>query len=219
MSLSIEKIANAQVHIGTLKSEAHPKTNKYWLDVVQGMVVFNPEAIIKQLDTAKKRIQAAKKDWKNVLIACEKKMYAEELEKLADQAGVTFLNYKIPAGFLTNFDTFQKRVASMNQMIEYIGSDEFKSLTKKEQLIYKRKLSKIEKVYKGTKKVNTKPDLVVVIDGQRMSSFVDEIKKSHVDNIIIASSDFSRWRDEDSIVMANVGSYKSLDFVLRYILS
>lgn len=219
MSLSIEKIANAQVYLGTLKSEAHPKTNKYWLDVVQDMVIFNPEIIIAQLENARKRIQDAKKEWKNVLIACEKKMYADELEQIATKAWVTFLNYKIPAGFLTNFKTFQTRVASMNKMLEYIGSDEFSSLTKKEQLIHKRKLSKIERVYKGIKKVNEKPDLVIVIDGQMMSSFVDEIKKWWVDNIIIASSDFSRWRDEDSILMANVGSYKSLDFVLRYILS
>ncbi|NOZ43739.1 MAG: 30S ribosomal protein S2 [bacterium] len=148
MSLSIDKIVDAQVHIGTLKSEAHPKTKPYRLDVVNDIVVLNPEVIIAQLEHAKKKIQKAKKDGKNVLVACEKKMYAEELEKIANQAGVTFLNRKIPAGFLTNFPTFQSRVASMNKMLEYLNSEEFAYLTKKEQLVHKRKLLKIERVYK-----------------------------------------------------------------------
>jgi len=219
MSLSIDNIVSAQVHIGTLKSEAHPKTRKYRLDVVEGMVVFNPEMIMGQLENAKKKVQKAKGEWKNVLIVCEKKMYAQELEKLATSVWVSFLNYKVPAGFLTNFWTFQSRVASMNKMLEHVKSDDFASLTKKEQLVHKRKLLKVERVYKGIKTLSKKPDLVVVVDGQMMSSFVDEIQKEWVDNIVISSSDFPRRWDENRLIMANIGSYKSVDFVLQYILS
>ena len=62
MSLGIDQIVGSQVHIGTLKSEAHPKTRKYWLDVVEGMVVFNPEIIGKQLENARAKIQKVKKE-------------------------------------------------------------------------------------------------------------------------------------------------------------
>jgi small subunit ribosomal protein S2 len=219
MSLSIDNIVSAQVHVGTLKSEAHPKTRKYRIDVIGGMVVFNPEMIAAQLENAKEKVQKAKKEGKSVLVVCEKKMYAQELEKLATSAGVSFLNYKVPAGFLTNFGTFQSRVSSMNKMIEHVQSDDFASLTKKEQLVHKRKLAKVERVYKGIKALPKKPDLVIVLDGQMMSSFVDEIQKEGVSNIIISSSDFPRRWDEQSLLMANVCSYKSVNFVLQYILS
>lgn len=204
MSLSIDQIVNSQVHVGTLKSEAHPKTRQYRLDVIDGMVVFNPEIIVAQLEQAREKVQKAKKSGQSVLIVCEKKMYAQELEKLATAAGVSFLNYKVPAGFLTNFDTFQSRVASMNKMIEHVQSEEFDSLTKKEQLTYKRNLAKVERVYKGIKTLKSKPDLVLVVDAKMMSSFVDEIANIAVPNILITSSDFFRRWDEKSLVMANV---------------
>jgi ribosomal protein S2 len=45
MSVTVKQIVDAQVHIGTLKSEAHPKTSKYRLDVVNNIVVLNPEMV------------------------------------------------------------------------------------------------------------------------------------------------------------------------------
>jgi len=219
MSVTVETIVNSQVHIGTLKSEAHPKTRKYRLDIINGVVVFNPEIIVEQLENAKARIKKAKDAGKDVLFVCEKKMYAEETEKLATAAGVHYLNYKVPAGFLTNFDTFKTRVWSMNKMLKFLESAEYESLTKKEQLMHKRSLNKIQKIYKGVQGLSKKPDLVVVVDGQNMRSFVDEIQKESLNNIIISSSNFARRRSEKNTVMANVWSYKSMDHVIKYLLS
>ncbi|MFZ5341742.1 MAG: hypothetical protein ACOZBL_04290 [Patescibacteria group bacterium] len=52
-----------------------------------------------------------------------------------------------------------------------------------------------------------------------MSKFVDEIKKLKMDNIIVSSSDFNRWWDDSSLIMANVNSYSSLDYIMKYILN
>jgi len=219
MSATIDKVVSSQVHIGTLKSEAHPKTSQYWLDVVQGIVVFNPEMIAKQLDAAREKVQKYKKEGKDVLVVCEKKMYAPELETLASASGVHFLNYKAPAWFLTNFDTLKKRVSSMNGMVKFLDSEEYANLTKKEQLIHKRRLSKVQKVYRWVQNLQKKPELVIVVDAQMMKSFVDEVVKEKIDNILVATSNFSRRWAEDCLLMANIGSYKSIDFVLKYILS
>ena len=61
MSVTVIEIADAQVHIGTLKSEAHPKTKEYRLDIVNNMVVLNPEMILNQLNNAKKKVQEVRK--------------------------------------------------------------------------------------------------------------------------------------------------------------
>ena len=52
MSITANDVINAQAHIGTLKSEAHPKTNKYWAEVNNGMIVINPEIVAQQLEQA-----------------------------------------------------------------------------------------------------------------------------------------------------------------------
>jgi ribosomal protein S2 len=86
MSSTAQQIVDAQLHIGTLKSDAHPKTNKYWAEVKNGLVVINPDTIAQQLETAKSLVQKTKAEGKEILVICEKKMYADELEALAEKS-------------------------------------------------------------------------------------------------------------------------------------
>lgn len=216
MSISVNDVIEAQAHIGTLKSEAHPKTKKYWAGVVNNIAVINPEVIIEQIENAQKKIQKAKEEEKEILIVSEKKMYADELEKLGEKYGVSYLNYKLPSGFLTNFETLKKRIESMNTMARFVDTEAYLALTKKEQLVYKRKLSRVLKIYKWVKGLTKKPELVIVLDGQMMDSFINEIVKTpNVQNIVIAGTNFSRRWNEDSIIMTNIWSHKSVDFVLN----
>ena len=220
MSVSVQDIVAAQAHIGTLKNEAHPKTSKYWSEVTNGVVVINPEAIAEQLEAAKAQVAAVKAAGKEILVVCEKKMYAEELEALAAKAGVAFLNYKVSGGFLTNFDTFKKRIDSINEMVSFMETDAFASLTKKEQLVYKRNFERANKVYKGVTKLKKRPELVIIVDGNMLSTLIDEVEnlKGKLEAIVIAGTNFSRYWPENEIITTNINSYQSLDFVLKSIL-
>ena len=213
MSVSVQDIVAAQAHIGTLKNEAHPKTSKYWSEVTNGVVVINPEVIAEQLEAAKAQVAAAKAAGKEILVVCEKKMYAEELEALAQKAGVAFLNYKVSGGFLTNFDTF-------NEMVSFMETDAFASLTKKEQLVYKRNFERANKVYKGVTKLKKRPEVVIIVDGNMLSTLIDEVEnlKGKLEAIVIAGTNFSRYWPENEIITTNINSYQSLDFVLKSIL-
>jgi len=219
MSVTVKQIVDAQVHIGTLKSEAHPKTSNYRLDITNGIVVLNPDMIAVQLEKAKKMVQDVKKSWKDILVVCEKKMYADEIKTLGEKYGVSYLNYKVPGGFLTNFDTFKTRIGSMNKMMTFIESEEFFSLTKKEQQIYKRNLSRAKKVYEWVKNLTQKPWLVIVVDWSMMKNFIRELDlQSDVNSIIVSGANYDRYLWENDII-ANMLSYKSIDFVMNYILS
>jgi len=220
MSVSVQDIVAAQAHIGTLKNEAHPKTSKYWSEVTNGVVVINPEVIAEQLEVAKAQVAAAKAAGKEILVVCEKKMYAEELEALAQKAGVAFLNYKVSGGFLTNFDTFKKRIDSINEMVSFMETDAFASLTKKEQLVYKRNFERANKVYKGVTKLKKRPEVVIIVDGNMLSTLIDEVEnlKGKLEAIVIAGTNFSRYWPENEIITTNINSYQSLDFVLKSIL-
>ncbi len=219
MSVTVKQIVDAQAHIGTLKSEAHPKTRDFRVDVVNNIVVLNPELIAEKLENAKKKVSEAKKSGRDVLVVCEKKMYAEEIRELSAKHGVSFLSHKAPGGFITNFDTFKTRIGSMNKMVSFMDTDAFESLTKKEQMIHKRKLAKAQKVYEWVKGISALPPLVVVVDGSTMENFIREINaKKEIESIIISSTNYNKYLWENDII-ANMLSYKSIDFILNYILS
>jgi len=221
MTVSVNQIVEAQAHIGTLKNEAHPKTSKYWSEVTNGVVVINPESVAQQLEDAKATIQKAKAAGKEILVVCEKKMYAAELEALAKKTGVSYLNYKVSGGFLTNFDTFKKRIDSINEMASFMESEAYAALTKKEQLVYKRNFDRANKVYKGVTNLKKRPELVIVVDGTMLSTLIDEVEnlKGKLEAIVVAGTNFSRYWPENELVVTNINSYTSIDFVLNYLLS
>jgi small subunit ribosomal protein S2 len=219
MTITAQQVVDANAHIGSLKNESHPKTFPYWAEITNGLVVINPEIIATQINKVHEKIQEAKKAGKEILVVSEKKMYAQDLADLAKKAGFSYLDYKIPGGFLTNFNTFKKRIDTINDMEKFMESDAYATLTKKEQLIYKRKFARVNKIYKGVTKLTKRPDIVIVLDGTMLGVLLDEAQKVQgLETIVIASTDFPRYWSEDGIVMANINSHRALDFVVRSIL-
>lgn len=222
MAVSLQDVLSNFLYIGGLKKESNPKTRQYWLDEVSevnGLTVLDPEVVIQQLEKAKEKIQKAREAKKNILIVCQKSMYSTEVTSLSEKYNYHYLTYKVPSGFVTNFDTLIKRIENMNTLKRFVLSEEFAQLTKKEQLMKKRELIRVEKVYEWVKSLKKKPDLVVVVDGEFMSGIVDELALAKIDNVVVTWTNFSKRRPEDNVIATNVQSHKAVDFVMQYILS
>lgn len=218
MAITQQEVVAAHMHVGNLKKLASTKTRAFWLEMANGLVIIDPDKITHALDAAKEKFLQAKKDGKEILILCEKSLLADEIPALAEKHGFHYMNYKVPAGFLTNFDTLITRISSMNQLQIFTESEDFLRLTKKEQLTTTRKLQKVQQVYKGVKGLKKKPDLVVVVDGKAMMKFVKELKKLDLDNIVLAGTNFDTWRNDDRLVVLNVDGYNSLKQAVHHIL-
>jgi len=148
MAITQHEVTTAHMHVGNLKKQASTKTRSFWLDMSQGLIVIDPDKIVDALNVAKEKFAQAKKEGKDILVLCEKSLLSDEIPALAEKSGFHFMNYKVPAGFLTNFDTLITRIAGMNQLQAFTESEDFHKLTKKEQLTISRKLKKVQQVYK-----------------------------------------------------------------------
>lgn len=212
-----QAIIDAKAFVGHPKNQSNPKTREYRLGVHEGVVIFNPEVIQTQVATAKKTFQEMKKQNKEILIICEKELFKDQVAVLAEKAGIHYLNHKVPAGVLTNFDTLLLRIRNLQEMRSFVGSESFKTLTKKEQSMKTRALKKVEQVYKGVVNLRKRPELVIIVDGQLMSKFVDEVEELGLQNIILASSNYKRWSGSH-VVPCNTNSVTSLTCILEEIL-
>ncbi len=216
----VEEIIKSKSYVGTILKHAHSKTKNYWSWVKDNIVVINPEIMAQQLDWAKNLIKnQLEKKWE-ILIICEKSIYQKDLEDIAKIPGVHYFNFNTPSGVLTNFATLSKRIWTMNDLRKFIESKELKTLTKKEQLTKSRELIKVEKIYKWVQNLKKIPDLILIVDGKSMSKFIDEIKKTKKQSIVLASTDFDRFWDKEyngELVITNVSNYQSLNFCMRYI--
>ena len=207
-------IQKSMVFLWHPKNKSNPKTSDFWLWVHNGMVILDPAVIEQQISDAKKQVSSVKKSNKQILVICEKTVYKDELEKLSEKAGFHYLNHKVPSGVLTNFDTLLGRIRSLKELRAFVDSASFDTLTKKEQSMKKRELKKIEQVYKWVVDLKKKPDLVVIVDGQYMHKFVSEIQKLKSPAVVLASSDFDKWIDQQ-VVMCNTNSLSSISYVMN----
>ena len=219
MAISVDEIISSKGYIGWLKSDASPKTRDWWLQIKDGVVILNPEMIATSLEQMKALVDQHIWEWKKILVIYEKSLLREELEQIASKKWIYYLNYKVPGGILTNFDTILKRVKSMNELRQFVESPEFALLTKKEQLTKKRSLAKLEMVYKWIKDLDSKPDLVILLDGMYKPSLLDEVRKSGIPYLVVSSPTLNRNLEDDRVVITNTHSYKALLMVLNYLFS
>lgn len=217
MAISPEELQKNFVTIGGLRQQNNPKTRSYQEKQEAGLVCFDPKKIALQLERAKKRITEAQKSNKNILLVSEKVLYKEDVLMYAKKHGFHYMAEKMPAGFLTNFTTLQKRIEYMNKQRSFVKSDAYKHLTKKEQIAERRKLNKIERVYEGVAKLKDRPDMVIIIDGMQLEGLMNEVSITNTDNIVMVGSSFNKWRNAESLVTMNLQSLRSMQFVLSYL--
>jgi len=187
------------------------------LGVQNNITVIDPAVIAQQLENAKQRVQLALSEKKEVLIVCEKSVFADQVKDISEKFGCHYFNYNVPSGILTNFNTLVQRIKSMNVLSKFIESEEFEKITKKEQLTKKRELKKVQRIYAGVQNLNKIPDLVIVIDGKSMFKLIREVDKMNKESIVLSSTDFNQFWSEDDLVIANVNNYYSLLFVCNYL--
>ncbi len=217
MAVTTEQIKKNMLFVWGLSKFANPKMRKYCKWKESGVVFLDEKIVSSQLDVANKKISKYVSSKKNILLVTQQSLYSNEVVEIAKKNNVFYMKTKVPAWFLTNFETLIKSVKKMNEIQKFVQSDKFVKLSKKEQSSMKRDLLKMEKIYLWVSWLTAIPDLVVVVNWTLMNWVVREIEQVWIDSIILASSDFDKRRKEDSIVMLNTNSYTSVMFALQSI--
>lgn len=215
----INELVDNKTYIWTTKSRYFPKINDYFLLwKIGNQIVIDPSKIVDSLISAKGKIEETKKEWKKILVIWDKEVFRTEVEDVCNKSDILFLNNKVPSWIFTNFDTFKTRIYSMNKLSKFIQSSSFWKLTKKEQLMKKRELNKLETIYKWVTWLSNVPDLVVVIDAEYNLWTIYELEKANIEYITISNTNLSRWLKTDNLVVANTDSYESITYLLNYLL-
>lgn len=177
--------------------------------------MLDPEIQLKVLNDLYVVVQEAKKENKEIVVVSQKSGLSDFIADLATKHGFHYLTHKLPAGFLTNFDTLFATIKQMNEQKQFIASESFTKLTKKEQSMKKRHLAKIEKIYEGVKNLKKEPELVVVLDAGYFDGLVNEIILSKTPSILLSSVDFPKRWDLGNMAVVNMHNQNSPQYILE----
>ncbi len=217
MSNLQDLLVQHKVLLWTIKKHAHPKTSRYWRGEENGSIVLDAEKVATEIESAKNVIAEMRAANKTILLVCEKQVVLSDVEEVVAKTWIHYFYTGTPSWIMTNFDTLQHTIKTMNKLESFVVSDDFNTLTKKEQLMKRRQLAKVQKIYKWVKNLRSKPDLVILVEGKMLSKFVDEVEKINAKSVVLANTDFDRYFDNQNLIVMNTKSKQSLAFVMNYI--
>lgn len=202
----------AGVHFGHKKSSWNPRMKKYIYEERNGVHIID---LVQTQELTKIALKAvaefAQKG--NVLIVGTKGQAATAIQTMAEENGAFYINKRWPGGLFTNFKTIRKSLQNLVKMEEKLarGGD---GLVKKEMLMMKRDVDRLNRIYKGIKFMDHLPTAIIVVDSKVEKNAIKEGRLANVP--IIALVDTCSDPDlVDYAIPANDDSIKSISLFVE----
>ncbi|MDH3005078.1 MAG: 30S ribosomal protein S2, partial [Candidatus Shikimatogenerans sp. JK-2022] len=124
-----------------------------------------------------------------------------------------YINYKWPAGLLTNIKNTRLSIKNKN-ILKKQKETIYKYLSKKEKILIDRKYNKINKKFGTILNMNRLPMAVIIVDVKKEHIAVKEAKKTSIFTIGIVDTD-SNPDNIDYPIPANDDLSKSINYILK----
>ncbi|HOO74774.1 MAG: 30S ribosomal protein S2 [Thermotogae bacterium] len=186
--VSMKQLLEAGAHFGHRTRRWNPKMKPYIFTERKGIHIIDLQQTLQSIEYAYNFVRNLSSEGKNVLFVGTKKQAQQIMAEEAKRSGAFFVNNRWLGGLLTNFTTIKKRVNKLEELVEYVETDEFKHLPKKEQSNIKRTLEKLEKNLGGLRGMNKTPDALFVIDPRKEEIAIEEANKLGIPVIAIVDT-------------------------------
>ena len=213
MSTNMREMLEAGVHFGHQTRFWNPKMAPYIFGARNKIHIVNLEQTLPMFEEAMKFVRQLAANRGTILMVGTKRASRDIVAAEAQRAGVPYVEQRWLGGMLTNFKTVKtsiKRLKDMKAQQE-AGLD---SLSKKEQLMFKRELEKLERDIGGIQDMNALPDAIFVIDVGYHKIAIAEAKKLGIPLIGVVDTNHSP-EGIDYVIPGNDDSAKAVTLYAR----
>jgi small subunit ribosomal protein S2 len=175
--VTIRQLLDSGVHFGHQTRRWNPKVKRFILTERSGIHIIDLQQSLAYIDKAYDFVKETVAHGGSVLFVGTKKQAQEAVAEQATRVGQPYVNQRWLGGLLTNFQTVSKRLARMKELEEIDFDDTTKGFTKKELLIQKRELVKLQKTLGGVRNLTKTPSAIWIVDAKREHLAVNEATK------------------------------------------
>jgi small subunit ribosomal protein S2 len=184
--VTIRQLLDSGVHFGHQTRRWNPKMKRFILTERSGSHIIDLQQSLKHIDTTYDYVKETVAHGGTILFVGTKKQAQGSIAEQALRVGQPYVNQRWLGGLLTNFQTVSKRLARMKELEEVDFDDTAKSgFTKKELLIQKRELIKLQKSLGGIRNLTKTPSAIWVVDTKKEHLAIDEAHKLGIPIIAI----------------------------------
>jgi len=213
MSVSMREMLEAGVHFGHQTRFWNPKMAQYIFGHRNRIHIINLEKSLPMFQDAAKFARQLAANRGTILMVGTKRQAREIVASEAQRAGVPFVDQRWLGGMLTNFKTVKTSIKRLKEMKaqQEAGLD---TISKKEQLTFKREIEKLEKDIGGIQDMAALPDAIFVIDVGFHKIAVAEAQKLGIPLIGVVDSNHSPI-GIDYVIPGNDDSSKAVALYAR----
>ena len=175
--VAMKQLLEAGVHFGHQTRRWDPRMAEYIFQARNGIHIIDLQKTSKKLDEAYDFIKSQAEEGKKVLFVGTKKQAQECMKEAAQKCGMYYVDQRWLGGMLTNFDTIQKRIQRLKDLETMQEDGTFNVLPKKEVILLKKEMEKLEKNLGGIKEMEQLPGVIFLVDPKKERIAILEAKK------------------------------------------
>ncbi|MFT4124150.1 MAG: 30S ribosomal protein S2 [Microbacteriaceae bacterium] len=200
--VTIRQLLDSGVHFGHQTRRWNPKMKRFILTERSGSHIIDLQKSLEYIDKTYDYVKETVAHGGTILFVGTKKQAQGAIAEQALRVGQPYVNQRWLGGLLTNFTTVSKRLARMKELEEIDFDDTTKGYTKKELLIQKRELTKLQKSLGGIRNLAKTPSAIYVVDTKKEHLAIDEAHKLGIPVIAILDTNC----DPDEVTYAIPGN-------------
>ena len=210
--ITMKQLLEAGVHFGHQTRRWNPKMKKYIFAARNDIHIIDLQLTANLIEEAYKFVVESVKAGKSVLFVGTKKQAQEAIREEAERCGQFYVNSRWLGGCLTNFKTMRSRVERLERLEMMEANGEFDLLPKKEVMLLKKEMGKLQANLGGIKKMKAMPGVMFVVDPHNEDIAIKEAKKLGIK--IVAITDTNCDPDEiDYVIPGNDDAIRAIKLI------
>lgn len=191
MAVTMRQMLEAGVHFGHQTRFWNPKMAPFIFGHRNKIHIINLEKTVVLFNDALKHVSklAAKKG--TILFVATKRQAREIIREEAIRAGSPYVDYRWLGGMLTNFKTVQQSIKRLRDLEAMVADGSIEKVSKKEGLMFRRELEKLERSLGGIKDLQGLPSAIFVIDVGYQKGTITEAQKLGIPVIGVVDTNHS----------------------------
>lgn len=178
--ISMKQLLEAGVHFGHRTRRWHPKMRTFIFTERNGIHIIDLQQTMRQVNNSYQVVRDTVREGGLVLFVGTKKQAQETIRGEAERCGMPFITTRWLGGTLTNFRTIRQRVEYMQDLEHRDARGELERLPKKEALLLRQELVRLNNRIGGLRTMTHLPDLLFVVDVMREELAIIEANKLHI---------------------------------------
>ncbi len=214
--IKVEDLLESGVHFGHNVRRWNPKMKEYIYGVRNNIHIFDLRITVDLLNAALVKIHDTVTKSGKILFVGTKKQCEETVKDLAQINNNFYVNKRWLGGTLTNWNTISNSIKRLDEIEVFLNDQNLsKNLSKKELLDISREKQKLDLNIGGIRKLNGKPDLLVILDVLKDRIAVKEANKLNIPVVGIVDTNADPEMI-DYIIPGNDDALRSINLYKKY---